>query len=53
MVTTLKLSKDHVKKMITSLPKRWIHMVTALKLSKDLKNTSLKELDSSLRSHEI
>ena len=28
-------------------------MVTALKLAKDLNNTSLEELVSSLRSHEI
>lgn len=44
---------DHVKKIIRSLPKKWRHMVTALKLSKDLNNISLEELISSLRSHEI
>ena len=27
---------DHVKKIIRSLPKKWRHMVTALKLEKDL-----------------
>lgn len=44
---------DHVKKIIRSLPKRWRHMVTAFKLSKDMSNTTLEELVSSLRSHEI
>ena len=43
----------HVKKIIISLPKRWRSMVTALKLSKDLNNTSLEELVRSLRCHEI
>lgn len=43
----------HVKNIIISLPKRWIPMVTTLKLSKDLNNTSFEELVSSLRSHEI
>ena len=44
---------DHVKKIIRSLPVKWRPMVTALKLAKDLNNTSLEELISSLRSHEI
>ena len=44
---------DHVKKIIRSLPVKWRPMVTALKLVKDLDNTSLEELVSSLRSHEI
>lgn len=44
---------DHVKKIIISLPKRWRPTVTVLKLSKDLNNTTLKELVSSLRSHKI
>lgn len=44
---------DHVKKIIKSLPKHWRIMVTTLKSSKDLKNTSLEELVNSLRSHEI
>lgn len=44
---------DHVKKIIIILPKRWRPMVTALKLSKDMNNTSLEEMVSSLRSHEI
>lgn len=44
---------DHVKKIIRSLPKRWRHMVTVLKLSKNMNNTSLEELVSSLRGHEI
>ena len=43
----------HVKKIIRSLLKKWRPMVSALKLSKDLNNTSLEELISSLRSHEI
>ena len=44
---------DHVKKIIRGLPKQWRPMVTALKLAKDLNKISLKELVSSLRSHEI
>ncbi|XP_058742377.1 uncharacterized protein LOC131614855 [Vicia villosa] len=44
---------DHVKKIIRSLPKKWRPMVTALIVSKDLNSTSLEELISSLRSHEI
>jgi predicted house-cleaning NTP pyrophosphatase (Maf/HAM1 superfamily) len=44
---------DHAKKIIRSLPKKWRHMVTALKLTKDLNQISLEELISSLRSHEI
>lgn len=44
---------DHVNKIIKSLPKIWRLMVTALKLSKDLNNTFIEELVSSLRSHEI
>lgn len=44
---------DHVKNIIISLPKHWRPMVIALKLSKDLNNTSLEELVSSLRSHVI
>ena len=43
----------HVKKIIRSFPSKWRPMVTALKLAKDLNNTSLKELVSSLRSHDI
>ena len=45
--------KDHVKKIIKRLPKKWRPMVTSLKLSKDVNNTSLEELICSLRSHEI
>lgn len=37
---------DHVKTIIRSLPKCWRPMVTTLKLSKDLNNTSLEELVS-------
>ena len=44
---------DHVKNIIRSLPVEWRPMVTALKLAKNLNNTSLEELISSLRSHEI
>ena len=44
---------DHVKKIIRSLPVKWRPMVTTLKLEKDLNNMRLKELISSLRSHEI
>ena len=44
---------DYIKKIIISLPVKWGPMVTALKLAKDLNNTSLKEMISSLRSHEI
>ncbi|XP_058762055.1 uncharacterized protein LOC131635456 [Vicia villosa] len=44
---------DHVKKIIISSPRRWAPMVTALKVSKDLKSVSLEELISALRSHEI
>lgn len=44
---------DHVKKIIRSLPKCWRPMATTLKLSKDLNKTSIKELVSSLKSHEI
>jgi hypothetical protein len=44
---------DHVKKIIISLLKNWRHVVTNLKLAKDLNNISLEELVSSLRSHEI
>lgn len=44
---------DHVKKIIISLPKKWRHMVTALKLANDLNNISLEELVSFLRSHQI
>ncbi|XP_050915187.1 uncharacterized protein LOC127130162 [Lathyrus oleraceus] len=44
---------DHVKKIIKSLPKSYRPMITALKLSKDLNNTSLEELVSSLKSREI
>ncbi|XP_058732645.1 uncharacterized protein LOC131604203 [Vicia villosa] len=46
-------NSDHVKKIIRSLPAKWRPMVTALKLPKHLNNTSLEELISSLRSHEI
>lgn len=45
-------TSDHVKKIIKCLPKKWRPMVTALKVSKDL-NTTLEELISSLKSHEI
>ena len=44
---------DHVKKIIRSLPGRWVSMVTAFKVSKDLNVISLKELISALRSHEV
>src|ERR1044072_6447511 len=46
-------TSDHVKKIIRRLPKKWRPMVTALKMAKDLNKISLKELISSLRSHEI
>lgn len=46
-------TSDHVKKIDRILPKKWRHMVTTLKLSKDLNKISLEELISSLRSHEI
>jgi hypothetical protein len=46
-------TKDHVKKIIRSLPQKWRSMVTALKVSRDLNSTTLEELISSLRSHEI
>ncbi|XP_058754629.1 uncharacterized protein LOC131627789 [Vicia villosa] len=44
---------DHVKKIIKSLPTKWRPMLIVLKLAKDLNNTSLEELISSLRIHEI
>lgn len=44
---------DHVKKIIRKLPKRWKPIVIALKLYKDLNNTTLEELVGSFRSHEI
>ena len=44
---------NHVKKIIRSMPKKWRPMVTSLNLPKDLSNTRLEELISSLRSHEI
>jgi hypothetical protein len=44
---------DLVKKIIKGLPQKWRHMVTALKVSRDLNSTTLEELISSLRSHEI
>lgn len=44
---------DCVKKIIRSLPKKWMPIVTALKVSKDLNNKTLKELISSIRSHKI
>jgi hypothetical protein len=44
---------DHDKKIIISLPQKWRTMVTALKISRDLNSTTLEELISSLRSHEI
>jgi hypothetical protein len=44
---------DHVKKIIRSLPQKWRPMVTALKVSRDLNNTTLEEIISSLRSYEI
>lgn len=43
----------HVKKIIKSLPKKWRAMFTTLKVSKDINNTTLEELVSSLRIHEI
>lgn len=46
-------SADHMKKIIRILPKRWRPMVTSLKLSKDMNNTTLEELVHYLRSHEI
>jgi hypothetical protein len=42
-----------VKKIIRSFPQKWTHMVTPLKVSKDLNSTTLEELISSLRSHDI
>ena len=59
LVTGLKVldkgysTADHVKKIIRSLPKKRIPMVTALKLAKYLNKISLEEIVSSLRSHEI
>src|SRR4051812_43830775 len=59
LVTGLKVqnkryfTSDHVKKIIRSLPSKWRPVVTELKTDKDLNNTSLEELVSSLRSHEI
>lgn len=46
-------TSDHVKKIIISLPKKWRPMVNALKVSKYLNKTTLEELISSMRSHEI
>lgn len=46
-------TSDHVKKIIRSFPKKWIPMVTTIKVSKYLNKITLKELISSLRSHEI
>lgn len=46
-------SVNHVKKIIRILPKRLMPIVTVLKISKDLNNTTLEELVSSLRSHNI
>lgn len=43
----------HVKKIIISLSKKWIPMVTTLKVSQDLNNTTLEVFISSIRSHEI
>src|ERR1044072_8677118 len=45
-------TSDHVKKIIRSLPAKWIPVVTALKVAKDLNSISMEELVSSLRSHE-
>ena len=42
---------DHVKKIIKSLPMHLRPMVKSLKFLKDLNNTSLEELVSSLISH--
>lgn len=59
LVSGLKVRKkgnttsDHVKKIIRSMPKKWKPMVTALKVSKDLNKTTLEELISSMRSHDI
>ena len=44
---------DHVKKIIRSLPKKWILMVTVLNLAKDLNSISIEELFCSIRSNEI
>jgi hypothetical protein len=44
---------DHVKKMIRSPLKKWRPMVTALKVSRDVNSTTMEELISSLKSHEI
>lgn len=44
---------NHVKKIIKSLPKKWKPMVTTLKVSQDLNETTPEELISSLRIHEI
>lgn len=46
-------TSDHVMKIIRSLPKKRRPMVTTLKVSKYLNKTTLEELISSLRSHEI
>lgn len=44
---------DQVNKIIINLPKKWWPMVKALKMLKNLNNTTLEELISSLRSHGI
>ena len=44
---------DHVKKIIKSLSVKWSPTVTGVKLENDLNNTSIEEMISSLRSHEI
>lgn len=45
-------TSNHVKKIIRSLHKKWRPMVTTLKV-KDINNTTLEELISSLRCHDI
>ncbi|XP_057444117.1 uncharacterized protein LOC130736293 [Lotus japonicus] len=44
---------DHAKKIIRSLLEKWMPLVNALKLSKNLNKISLEDLVSILRSHEI
>lgn len=46
-------TSDHVRKIVRNLPKKWRPVVTSLKVLNFLNNTTLEELISSLRSHEI
>ncbi|KAK2359506.1 putative mitochondrial protein [Trifolium repens] len=46
-------TSDHVRKILRSLPSRWRPKVTAIQEAKDLDKLGLKELISSLMSHEM